>query len=110
METASRVAEFRDAELAYHGKHGRYLPLDSERITLRSAVVGTQRGTWTPGPALERLGWTPPGPQRGACWVEVNNHGVLVNGICNLDGDGAFARFSVTGNAVVEYLTDDDIY
>ncbi len=110
METASRVAEFRDAELAYHGKHGRYLPLDSERITLRSAVVGTQRGTWTPGPALERLGWTPPGPQRGPCWVEVNDQVLLVNGICDLDGDGAFARFSVTGNAVVEHLTDDNIY
>jgi hypothetical protein len=42
--------------------------------------------------------------------VEVNDQVLLVNGICDLDGDGAFARFSVTGNAVVEHLTDDNIY
>jgi hypothetical protein len=42
--------------------------------------------------------------------VEVNDQGAVVNGIRDLDGDGAFARFSVTGNAVVEHLTNDNIY
>ncbi len=61
---------------------------------------------------LDGLGKAGPFPARSAAafWMEVNDQGLAVNGICELEAEGAFARFSVPGNAVVEHLTDDDIY
>lgn len=109
-ELAFRIAEIREAEVAYHKKHGRYLPLDSEAVARQSGVVGAGRGTWTPGPAWEKLDWRPPRPQRGAYWVEVNDQGFEVHGICDLDGDGAVAHFSATGRSDLSQHTDDDIY
>ncbi|HMV65710.1 MAG TPA: hypothetical protein PKA64_02575, partial [Myxococcota bacterium] len=68
---------------------------------------GEGRVAWSGGPA----GWTPPAPlARGSYAAEAGPSGVVLVGVCDVDGDGVPARYTATPDGPILRQTPPDVY
>lgn len=108
-EVQAHVEAIRDAELAWYKSHGNYLAVSS-REAARAQGPGEALRPWEGGPDWDALGWAPEGTVRGAYWVEVNGGGFVVRGISDVDGDGAYAEYSVSDAGLVRQDSPPKVY
>ena len=53
-----------------------------------------QQRAWTTGSAFDTLGWSPDGAVRGMYSVMTLSTDFMVNGMCDVDGDGMLAIYN----------------
>lgn len=94
-ELKKNVDAIRLAELFYHLRHRRYLPVSSEAEALRAAP-GAEAVAWLGSEQWDTLGWSAKTPVYGAYWVEVTGDDLRVVGVSDIDGDGRYMVYEAT--------------
>ncbi len=107
-EVPGNVDGIKTAELAYNMAFGKYVAADA-------APTGTPDKTlkdWTYPADFQTIGWEPTGKVRGAYSVEVSPDGTdfVVVGICDVDGDGEYARYEATRDRGATMVTPQNVY
>jgi hypothetical protein len=71
------------------------------------AGVGQDRVPWAGAPA----GWSPPTETaRGSYFTERGVEGLVLVGVCDVDGDGVAARYVATPSGAIRLTTPPDVY
>jgi len=104
IDVAVNMAGIRSAMLAYKEAEGHYFSIEKY-----PATTDTQRRSWAPDASsgFNKLGWTPSMPEVfGSYWVKANKDDFTIHGICDIDGDGVFAKFIATSTTKPTLTTE----
>lgn len=107
-EVPANVDGIKTAELAYNMAFGTY-------IAAAPAPRGIPDKTlqdWTYPADFQTIGWQPSGKVQGTYSVEVSADGTdfVVVGVCDVDGDGEYARYEATRDGGAEMVTPQSVY
>jgi type II secretory pathway pseudopilin PulG len=107
-EVPTNVNGIRTAEIAYNLAFGTYIAADAAP----GDTPGKTLRVWTYPADFQAIGWVPSGQVRGTYSVEVSADGTdfVVVGVCDVDGDGEYARYKATRDRPAEMVTPQSMY
>ena len=68
-----------------------------------------QQRPWTGG-NFDTLGWAPDGDVRGSYAVDTDTTGFMINGQCDVDGDGSRADFFAREDVNIYVKSGNNVY
>lgn len=106
-EVPANVDGIKTAELAYDAAFDRFI----NSTAWPAGTPGKQQVEWIPGSNFDTLGWAPDGRVRGQySVVTISSTDFTVTGVCDVDGDGAQARYTSTKSTNSVLATLQSIY
>ena len=108
-EVPLNVDLIRQAEIDYKDAFEDYISATSaprDPLTVDEKAV-----PWAPSKGFKALSWAPEMSEvYGSYSVNAKADGFIVNGVCDVDGDGSQARYQATLKETSHSLTEDSIY
>lgn len=89
------VDGIRTAEIAYEAAFDTWVPVP-EAVPRPVEALDRYAIHWPSGTAFDDLGWEPDTTVHGTFWVEADEHGFTVHGMCDMDEDGVPAHVTAS--------------
>ena len=107
-EVPSNIEGIHLAALAYRAANGEVV---AEILPRPDATPDNRARPWKLGSKFDELGWQPEGDVRGSYTLETTPSGTfVVKGICDVDANGAQAKFTASSADGIRSLTDPEVY
>ena len=105
-EVPSNVDGIKTAEIAYEASFDQFV-LASFHPNLSP---NKQQRAWAPGSNFDTLGWGPDGNVRGMYYVSTSTTNFVVQGNCDVDGDGSQAGYTATKTLNATMTSANNVY
>ena len=109
-EVPLTIASIRTAQIEYQSAFGEYVACEAAPRAMHA--VTAEPVAWTTSPGFKKLSWAPEGTEiYGAYTVKLEGDTFVVNGACDVDGDGTRALFKASrDDAEPVMLSESSVY
>ncbi len=109
-EVPLTIASIRTAEIEYESAFGDFVACEAAPRPMHA--VNADPVPWTTSPGFKKLSWAPEGTEiYGAYTVKLEGDSFVVNGACDVDGDGTRALYKATkDDAEAVMVTESSVY
>ncbi|NCG22452.1 MAG: hypothetical protein GWP91_25835 [Rhodobacterales bacterium] len=104
------IASIRTAQIEYQSAFGEYVACEAAPRAMHA--VTAEPVSWTTSPGFKKLSWAPEGTEiYGAYTVKLEGDSFVINGACDVDGDGTRALFKASkDDAEAVMVSESSVY
>ena len=105
-EVPLTIASIRTAQIEYQSAFGEYVACEAAPRAMHA--VTAEPVSWTTSPGFKKLSWAPEGTEiYGAYTVKLEGDSFVINGACDVDGDGTRALFKASKDDVEAVMVSE---